>query len=92
MFSLGVTPYAHKKSEGGIFAGQKVVLTGSLTSFTRSQASKIIEDNGGETQSSVSKSTTLVLAGESAGSKLEKAQKLGIKIITEEEFKAMIEG
>ena len=90
LYSLGVTPFTKKKQDGGVFAGEKVVLTGTLSSFTRSQASKLIEERGGEILSSVSKATTLVLAGESAGSKLEKAQKLGIKIIGEEEFKNML--
>ena len=74
----------------GIFAGQSVVLTGSLSSFTRSEAQKIIEENGGVCQSSVTSKTTLVIAGEAAGSKLAKAQKLGIKIIDEEQFKEML--
>lgn len=74
----------------GIFAGQFVVLTGTLSSFKRSEAQKIIEDNGGECQSSVTAKTTLALAGEAAGSKLAKAQKLGIKIIDEEQFKQLI--
>lgn len=79
-----------KVVSSGIFAGQSVVLTGSLSSFTRSQAQKIIEDNGGICQSSVTSKTTLVIAGEAAGSKLEKAQKLGVKIIDEEAFKQML--
>ncbi|MGN0807068.1 MAG: NAD-dependent DNA ligase LigA [Candidatus Coproplasma sp.] len=74
----------------GIFAGQFVVLTGTLSSFKRSDAQKLIEDNGGECQSSVTSKTTLVIAGEAAGSKLEKAQKLGIKIIDEEQFKQLL--
>ena len=74
----------------GVFAGHKIVLTGTLTSFKRDEATKIIESLGGEVVSSVSKNTTMVLAGESAGSKLEKAQKLGVKIIDEETFKSLI--
>lgn len=74
----------------GIFSGEKVVLTGSLSDFTREEASKIIENSGGTVVSSVSKKTTLVLCGESAGSKLDKAKSLGIKIIDEEEFKKLI--
>ncbi|MGN0813093.1 MAG: NAD-dependent DNA ligase LigA [Candidatus Coproplasma sp.] len=74
----------------GIFAGQFVVLTGTLSSFKRSEAQKIIEDNGGECQSSVTSKTTLVVAGEAAGSKLAKAQKLGIKVIDEEQFIQLI--
>ena len=90
LFELGVKPFVQINQSQGVFSGEKVVLTGSLTNFTRSQASKLIEERGGETQSSVSKSTTLVLAGESAGSKLDKAKKLGVKIIDEEEFKRLI--
>ena len=73
------------------FEGKIFVLTGSLENFTRDEASKIIEDYGGKTSSSVSKKTDFVLAGEEAGSKLTKAENLGIKIITEQEFKEMIE-
>lgn len=79
------------KSSGGIFSGKTFVLTGTLPTMKRSEASKIIEENGGKTSSSVSKKTSYVLAGEEAGSKLTKAQSLGIRIITEDEFKAMLE-
>ena len=72
------------------FEGKIFVLTGSLQEFTRGEASKIIENYGGKTSSSVSKKTDYVLAGEEAGSKLTKAEQLGIKIITEQEFKEMI--
>lgn len=74
----------------GVFAGEKVVLTGTLSEFKRDEAGKIIESLGGEVQSSVSKKTTMVLAGENAGSKLDKARALGIKIIDEETFKMLI--
>lgn len=74
----------------GVFSGLKVVLTGSLPTYKRGEATRLIEDNGGEVASSVSKTVDLVLAGEDAGSKLEKAQKLGIKIIDENEFKTML--
>ena len=80
-----------KKAQSGIFEGKTFVLTGTLPTMKRSEASKIIEANGGKTSSSVSKKTSYVLAGEDAGSKLTKAQSLGITIITEEEFKAMLE-
>lgn len=82
--------YKEKGGDSGIFAGQSVVLTGSLESFTRSEAQKIIEDNGGVSQSAVTSKTTLVIAGEAAGSKLAKAQKLGIKVIDEAQFKQLI--
>lgn len=90
LLAAGVNPQTAKKVEGGSFAGQFVVLTGTLENFKRSEAQKLIEERGGECQSSVTAKTTLVIAGEAAGSKLEKAQKLGIKIIDETEFKNMI--
>lgn len=72
------------------FSGMTFVLTGTLPTLKRAEASKIIESFGGKTSSSVSKKTTYVLAGEEAGSKLDKANKLGVQIISEEEFKEMI--
>ena len=87
---VGVAPTWSDEKTEGIFSGESVVLTGTLTSFKRSEAQKLIEARGGVCQSSVTAKTTLVLAGEEAGSKLAKAQKLGIKIITEEEFKQML--
>lgn len=86
-----ITPVAEERKTGGVFEGQFVVLTGTLENYKRSEAQKIIEDNGGQCQSAVTAKTTLVLAGDSAGSKLEKAKKLGIKVISEEEFKKIIE-
>ncbi len=72
------------------FEGMTFVLTGALEEFTRDQASDIIEKFGGKTSGSVSKKTTYVLAGEDAGSKLTKAQNLGVNVISEAEFKEMI--
>ena len=72
------------------FAGKIFVLTGTLETMSREQASEIIEQHGGKTSSSVSKKTDYVLAGEEAGSKLKKAQDLGITIINEQQFKEMI--
>ena len=89
---VGVTPVWSDEKKEGVFSGQSVVLTGTLPSFKRSEAQKLIEERGGVCQSSVTAKTTLVLAGEEAGSKLAKAQKLGIKIISEAEFKEMLEG
>ncbi len=73
--------------QDGPLSGLKIVLTGTLPSFTRDEAKALIERLGGEVVSSVSKNTSLVLAGKEAGSKLEKAKNLGIKIIDEEIFK-----
>ena len=89
--NAGVAPTWSEEKKEGIFSGESVVLTGTLSSFKRSEAQKIIENMGGVCQSSVTAKTTLVLAGEEAGSKLDKAKKLGIKIIDEAAFKQMIE-
>lgn len=72
------------------FSGMTFVLTGSLSGYTRNEAAEIIEKFGGKTSSSVSKKTSVVLAGEEAGSKLTKAASLGIKVINEDEFNEMI--
>ena len=89
--NAGVAPTWSEEKKEGVFSGESVVLTGSLASFKRSEAQKLIEERGGVCQSSVTAKTTLVLAGEEAGSKLDKAKKLGIKIIDEATFKQMIE-
>ncbi len=89
--SAGVTPAWSEEKKEGVFLGQSVVLTGTLSSYKRSEAQKLIEERGGVCQSSVTAKTTLVLAGEEAGSKLEKAKKLNISIIDEETFKKMLE-
>ena len=73
------------------FAGKTFVLTGTLSNYTRDEASALIEKYGGKASGSVSKKTSYVLAGENAGSKLTKAQELGIPVISEEEFAAMIQ-
>ena len=89
LLASGIT-FEEKEQKQGAFSGLKVVLTGSLPTYKRGEATKLIEDNGGEVASSVSKTVDIVLAGEDAGSKLDKAQKLGIKIIDENEFKSML--
>lgn len=88
--SLGVNMVSKKEIKGDIFAGLTFVLTGTLPTYTRSEAGQIIESLGGKVSSSVSKKTNYVLAGEEAGSKLEKANALGVKVISEEEFNEMI--
>ena len=90
LFEEGLTIQEIEEKQG-IFSGETVVFTGSLESFKRSQAQKIVEDNGGEIAESISKGVTLVVAGESAGSKLDKARKLDIKIIDENTFKEMLQ-
>ncbi len=80
-----------KEEVQGVFSGLKFVLTGSLPTLKRGEATLLIEQNGGEVASSVSKTVDIVLAGDDAGSKLEKAQKLGIKIIDEDEFRSMLD-
>lgn len=87
---LGINPTYEVKQSVGVFSGKKVVLTGSLTNYTRGEAGKLIEEQGGELSATVSKSVNLVIAGEAAGSKLDKAQALGIEIIDEQQFIAML--
>lgn len=72
------------------FENKTFVLTGTLSKYTRDEAGNIIEKFGGKTSSSVSKKTSYVIAGEDAGSKLTKAQSLGVEVITEEQFEEMI--
>jgi DNA ligase (NAD+) len=88
--NAGVTPIYNEEKKEGVFSGESVVLTGSLQNYKRSQAQKLIEERGGVCQSSVTAKTTLVVAGEEAGSKLDKAKKLGIKVIDEETFAQML--
>lgn len=87
---LGVNMTSLKEVTDTRFAGLTFVLTGTLTEFTRDEASAIIEDMGGKVSSSVSKKTSIVLAGEAAGSKLKKANDLGVRVISEAEFREMI--
>lgn len=88
--SAGVKTRYEKERKGDIFGGLTFVLTGTLPTLSRSEASKIIESYGGKCASSVSKNTDFVLAGDAAGSKLTKAEALGIKIIDEDGLMKMI--
>ncbi len=88
--SYGVNPTSQNTSDNQKFSGLTFVLTGTLPSMSRDEATSLIEERGGKTSSSVSKKTSYVLVGTDAGSKLTKAHELGIKIIDEEEFKNML--
>lgn len=87
LLDAGVKITNNTMAQEGVFSGLKIVLTGTLPSFTRDEAKELIEQNGGVVVSSVSKNTSFVLAGAEAGSKLDKAKQLNIKIIDEQEFK-----
>ncbi|HZG52173.1 MAG TPA: helix-hairpin-helix domain-containing protein, partial [Pyrinomonadaceae bacterium] len=78
--------------QAGSFAGLLFVLTGKLATLTRDEAAALIEARGGRVVSSVSKKTTYVVAGEEAGSKLDKAQTLGVRVLDETEFKELLAG
>ena len=82
--------YLEEESGDDRFSGMTFVLTGSLEKYSRNEASEIIEKFGGKTSGSVSKKTTYLLAGEDAGSKLDKANSLGVNVISEQDFENMI--
>jgi DNA ligase (NAD+) len=92
MVAAGLRPQASDaQARSDRFAGKTFVFTGALTLFTRESAELTVKQNGGRASGSVSKSTSYVVAGEGAGSKLEKAQKLGVPVLTEEQFQQMLE-
>ena len=86
----GVNVSGKKKAAGGKLAGKKVLFTGSLQSIARSEAKKLVESEGGEAASGVSSTVDYVVVGEDPGSKLDKAKKLGLTILTEEQFKKLL--
>ena len=90
LLKIGIKINETEKVLGGVFDGKTFVLTGTLPTYSRAEATELIEKNGGNVSSSVSKNTSYVLAGESAGSKLDKAKSLGVNIINEQEFNEMI--
>ena len=75
---------------GSMLEGKTIVVTGTLVSFTRQSIEAVIKNNGGEVSPSVSKKTSLLVAGGNTGSRLEKAKKLGVEVVSEEAFKGMI--
>ena len=91
LLAEGVKPIQTKTRRRGKLAGKTIVVTGTLENFSRQQAQEAISRAGGKAVSSVSKKTDFVLAGTGAGSKLEKAHKLGVKVINEKQFLEMIE-
>lgn len=90
--AAGVAPAAEQVQEKGPFAGKTVVLTGSLTGLSREEAKAAIERRGGRVSGSVSRKTDLVVAGADAGSKLKKASELGVRVVDEEGFRALLDG
>ena len=91
LLSLGVNPISKSNSsQKNIFLNLKVVATGTLEKFKRDDIQKIVEENGGKLSSSVSKKTNFVVAGEAAGSKLDKANQLGVKVISEDDFEKLL--
>jgi DNA ligase (NAD+) len=92
LLSAGVAPTSEEVATRGFFAGKTVVLTGSLSRRSRDEAKAEIERRGGKVSGSVSRKTHLVVAGEEAGSKLNKARELGVKVIGEDEFDALLAG
>jgi DNA ligase (NAD+) len=92
LLAAGVEPESPKARRLGKLAGKTIVVTGTLESMTRQEAEQAIRQAGAKASSSVSKKTDFVLAGENAGSKLDKATKLGVRVIDEKEFTKMIEG
>ena len=91
MKRLGVAPRYVATATGSRLAGKTVVVTGTLTRFSRDEIHKLIEREGGKPGASVSSKTSYVVAGEAAGSKLEKAKSLGVPVLTEDEFVTMLE-
>ncbi|MBC8379757.1 MAG: NAD-dependent DNA ligase LigA [Planctomycetes bacterium] len=86
MLAAGVKPQPPKAKASDALSGMSIVVTGTLKNHTRQQVEQMIKDHGGKSASSVSKKTAFVIAGENAGSKLEKASQLGVEVINEDEF------
>lgn len=91
LFAAGVRPAVEEKRLGGKFTGKTFVFTGALTRFSRDDAKRLVEAEGGHAAGSVSKKTDYVVAGAEAGSKLAKARELGVPVLTEDEFLQLLE-
>jgi DNA ligase (NAD+) len=91
LLAAGVKPQRPRKKSTGKLDGKTIVVTGTLENFSRTEIEKVVKDAGGKTSSSVSKKTAFLLAGENPGSKLQKAQKLSVKIINEKQFIQILE-
>ena len=91
LLDAGLKPEQQKHQGGTALAGKIIVVTGTLENFTRQQIAKTIKGNGGKTSSSISKKTSFVLAGTNPGSKVDKAAKLGVNVVTEKQFMDMLE-
>ena len=90
MQRLGMQPTHVATATGDLLAGKTVVVTGTLSRYSRDEIHKIIEREGGKASGSVSSKTSILVAGESAGSKLEKARSLGVEVLSEDEFLALV--
>jgi DNA ligase (NAD+) len=88
----GVKPKGPEKNKSQLLEGKTIVITGTLEKFSRDETGQMIKDNGGKVSSGVSKKTSFVIAGQKAGSKLGKASRLGIEVISEKQFLDMIGG
>jgi DNA ligase (NAD+) len=91
LIEVGIKLQKPKQKSSNVLAGKTIVITGSLKNFTRSQIEQLIKDNSGKVGSSVSKKTSFVVAGEDAGSKLDKARQLEVKVIDENQFLQLIQ-
>jgi len=92
LLTMGIQTKQPKRKRSDTLAGKTIVVTGTLTGVSRTRAEQMIKEHGGKTSSSVSKKTDFVLAGQNPGSKLTKAQQLGIKVINKEQFLKMLDG
>ena len=86
MLAAGVKPETPKVKASDVLSGMSIVVTGTLENYTRQQIEQMVKDHGGKTSSSVSKKTAFLVAGSNAGSKLDKANQLGIEVINEDQF------